>query len=532
MTLVLPHLQLDLDGRTALCLALCAATWVTYTIIRPKTTVECLPNPAGASWIFGNEETVAKAEPGVMFRQWANELGLTYRIKAAFRAPDVLVLCDPAGIAHMLQKKVYDYHHSKVVRPRIARLLGNGIGWIEGDKVHKRMRNLVGPSLSQENLKAMDFDVRVAASHVIDGIVHDVQGHDGKLRVNLFEIMGKVTLTVVGRVAFLHDFEGGNSPDAEKILSARRAGISPAITLSAFIAAMLLRRFPILNHFPIPAIRAQGFAKEVIQSGVAREMVRRNSGMAGDANPKTSKDLLTRLLIAYHEHKIPLEEVYAQISTFIITGNDTSTQTLSFLIWELARHPDVQERLREELKTFPGEPSFDDLQTKLPYLDAVLKETLRLYPGLPYMERVATKADVIPLSEPVRLSDGRVVSEIPVYPGQVVLVPILSIQRMDSVYKEGQMFNPERWLDGSVLESERQYSGWGHMLVFSDGPRNCIGYRLALLQMKVALVYMMERFKFISTGENIRYKIASSLQAWVVDKPELGPCLPVTLELL
>lgn len=49
---------------------------------------------------------------------------------------------------------------------------------------------------------------------------------------------------------------------------------------------------------------------------------------------------------------------------------------------------------------------------------------------------------------------------------------------MDSVYKDGETFRPERWLDGSVDTSTRQYSGWGHMLAFSDGPRNCIGTRL------------------------------------------------------
>jgi len=289
---------------------------------------------------------------------------------------------------------------------------------------------------------------------------------------------------------------------------------------------------PILNSLPIYAIQAQGLARQVIQSGIAHEMIRRNAEVVDGTNLKLHKDLLSRLLIAHSAGKISKEELYAQISTFIITGNETSTQTLAFLIWELSRHPDVQERLREELKAFPGEPSYDDFQTKLPYLDAVLKETLRLYPGLPYMERVATKADVIPLREPVKLVDGKVVSELPISPGQVVLIPILSIQRMDSVYKDGETFRPERWLDGSVAASARQYSGWAHMLVFSDGPRNCIGMRLGLLQIKVVLTYMMERFRFVDTHEDVTFRISSSLQAWIADKPDLGPYLPVHIELL
>ena len=76
-----------------------------------------------------------------------------------------LVLSDPVSIAYILQKKIYDYRepfvviltcivlisvadHSKVVRPRVARLLGTGLGWVVGEAEHKRMRRLVSTSLS------------------------------------------------------------------------------------------------------------------------------------------------------------------------------------------------------------------------------------------------------------------------------------------------------------------------------------------------------------------------------------------------
>ncbi|EKM50918.1 uncharacterized protein PHACADRAFT_128546 [Phanerochaete carnosa HHB-10118-sp] len=525
-------LQTGLRDHPFLLLPICTAIWVLYAACRSKYSVESLPVPPGASWIFGHEGEVVKNAPGRIFREWADKLGLTYRIKAAFGARDVLVLCDPAGIAHILQKKVYDYHHSRVVRPRIGRLLGKGLGWVEGEVEHKRMRHLISPSLSHENMKEMESDVRVAAMQVIDNFTHEVHASNNKKWVNLFDVTGKATLTIIGRVAFLHDFEGGESEDARKILEARRIGVSPAIKSSSLIMFMLLRRFPILNDLPIPALQVQGLAREIIQSGVAHEMIRRNEDVVEGVDPKSHNDLLSRLLIAHSAGQISTEELYAQISTFIITGNETSTQTLAFMIWELARHPDVQERLRKELKAFPGEPNYDDFQAKLPYLDAVMRESLRLYPGLPYMERVATKEDVIPLREPVKLSNGKVVSELPISPGQVVLIPILSFQRMDSVYEDGETFRPERWLDGSVDTSTRQFSGWGHMLAFSDGPRNCIGTRLGLLQMKVILTYMMERFRFVDTHEDVTFKISSSLQAWVADKPELGPCLPVRVELL
>ncbi len=58
-----------------------------------------------------------------------------------------------------------------------------------------------------------------------------------------------------------------------------------------------------------------------------------------------------------------------------ISGHEKTTQTLAFTIYKLSRHPEVQQCLREELRSFKDEPTYDDFVARLPYLDAVLKET-------------------------------------------------------------------------------------------------------------------------------------------------------------
>ena len=96
-------------------------------------------------------------------------------------------------------------------------------------------------------------------------------------------------LNVIGRAAFLHDFEGGKSSDAKQILNARRRGVSPAAKYAGFLVStrissalvsngpsyyqtlMLLRRFPILNRLPINAIQSQGLAKLTIQVSYSRQ---------------------------------------------------------------------------------------------------------------------------------------------------------------------------------------------------------------------------------------------------------------------
>ena len=102
--------------------------------------------------------------------------------------------------------------------------------------------------------------------------------------------------------------------------------------------------------------------------------------------------------------------------------------------------------------------------------------------------------DVIPLRKPVRLDDGKVVTEVPVTPGQVrppwthalhplltcarqvVIIPVIAIHRSD-VWGDPDVFRPERWLE-KLPPSDELCSGWANGLAFSDGPRNCVGLRL------------------------------------------------------
>ncbi|OCB85142.1 cytochrome P450 [Sanghuangporus baumii] len=482
---------------------------------RAGSFVQRLPLPDGHELIWGHERLVFMHEPGHAFRTWIAKLGPTFRIKAAFGAPDILVLSDPTGIAHILQRKIFDYLRSFVHESHDSLVLNDFATFVE---------NTGSPSCE----------------------------------LNILTWTAKATLNVVGRVAFLHDFEGGNSREAQDIITARRAGITPAARYAGFLSLMLLRRFPILNDLPIQAIQAQGTAKRTIQAGVAKEMIARNKSFVNPGEKREHRDLLSLLLIASLEDRLSADELSEQISTFIMTGHEATTMTLGFTVWELSRNQGIQDRLREELsdftgeptyndfqsrlpyldavlketlRNFTGEPTYNDFQSRLPYLDAVLKETLRKYPGLPYMERVATKHDIIPLGQPVKLSDRSVTSQVEVSPGQIVLIPIIAIQRLNSLWKDAEKFRPERWLED--LPSEvKQYPGWSNLLVFSDGPRSCVGSRLAMFQYKVILSGLVTRFRFGAVPGEVTLKIASSIQPWIKGHEARGPQLPVSIQLI
>lgn len=98
---------------------------------------------------------------------------------------------------------------------------------------------------------------------------------------------------------------------------------------------------------------------------------------------------------------------------FIISG------TISFGLYDLACHPDVQSRLRAEIFECGDNLPFDQID-ELPYLDAVVKEIMRINPSLPGTVRQAQKDDIIPLTEPVTLTNGKVVTDIHIQKGQLV----------------------------------------------------------------------------------------------------------------
>jgi hypothetical protein len=119
-----------------------------------------------------------------------------------------------------------------------------------------------------------------------------------------------------------------------------------------------------------------------------------------------------------------------------IAGYDSTAQTIAFTMWELAKHPEIQERLRKEVAPYQDqELNVDDIGN-LEYLDAVCTETyvlhtptvilineyivsLRLYPAVPVLERVAMKDDILPLGKPIETPNGPV-NRIPIQAGQVL----------------------------------------------------------------------------------------------------------------
>ena len=177
--------------------------------------------------------------------------------------------------------------------------------------------------------------------------------------------------------------------------------------------------------------------------------------------------------------RLSTERIIGEIAAVYFAGTDTSSMTLGFLAYEMARRPDVQSCLRAELLGKAGAArtiSYDTLERDCPYLNAVISEALRLYGAIPsHLERVVPAGGIT-------LSTGHHVPA-----GTIVGVQSYSLHRDATVFPEPATFHPDRWLQATP-EMRKALSPWGF------GSRICMGMHLAYVEFRLALAVLLGNF--------------------------------------
>uniref|UniRef100_A0A6I8NL32 Thromboxane-A synthase n=1 Tax=Ornithorhynchus anatinus TaxID=9258 RepID=A0A6I8NL32_ORNAN len=186
--------------------------------------------------------------------------------------------------------------------------------------------------------------------------------------------------------------------------------------------------------------------------------------------------------------------ILAQAVAFVFAGYETTSSALSFISYNLATHPDVQQKLQEEIdKVLPNKsPLTYDAIVQMEYLDMVINETLRLYPIGPRLERMCKKTLEI--------------NGLTIHKGTCVVIPIAVLQHDPNYWTEPDEFRPERF-SKEMREKRDPYT----FIPFGVGPRNCIGMRFALLNMKVAIIGLLQNFS-LRTCQETQVKFKFSVQ--------------------
>lgn len=174
------------------------------------------------------------------------------------------------------------------------------------------------------------------------------------------------------------------------------------------------------------------------------------------------------------------KEILDEVNTFMFAGHDTTTSGISFVLYLLSVHQDVQERVFNELLDTFGDrkPTYQDLMG-LKYLERVIKESLRLYPSVPYIGRR--------LKEDLQISTGHTLPEF-----CDTAIFIYNHHRNPENWSDPEKFDPDRFL-AENSEGRHPYA----YIPFSAGSRNCIGQKFAMLEIMLTVSHLLRRFKLI-----------------------------------
>ncbi|CAI0454896.1 unnamed protein product [Linum tenue] len=189
------------------------------------------------------------------------------------------------------------------------------------------------------------------------------------------------------------------------------------------------------------------------------------------------------------------------VFTLIAAGKDTISSTLSWLLWLVATHPDVERKILEEIErvtTMAGRQEIfmidKDEMNRLVYLHAIICETLRLYPPAPFELRCAIEDDMLP--------SGHLIHK-----GTRILFSIYSVGRMEEIWgKDCMEFKPERWISeqGSLIHIPSYKFNEGNIIhvpsqkfmTFLTGPRTCLGKAMSFMLLKFMVSSILWNYKF------------------------------------
>ncbi|KAJ7072910.1 cytochrome P450 [Mycena amicta] len=503
-----------------LCLLLwcCYATYKRFT----RISVAGVPGPKSTSWLLGNMSELFSGQVGEAEFKWQETYGGVVRVQASF-GEDRLLVTDPKALQYIYHTSGYRFH-KQPERIELTRLIsGRGILWADGDD-HKRHRKVMSPSFSPSEVKAL-LPLFFSYASEIATKWKDIIGNTAEQSAVL-DVTGwasRATLDAIGEAAF--DYSFGAMENADNPVGSAYSNVfmdtfaSPSD--ASLFALSLLQYIPrCIREFLVDNIPSSGLAHirytAKVTTSVARELVAEKS--AALLHGKGSRDIMSLLVKANASEdakmKLNEDELLSQMRTIIMAGHETTANSFSWAVLELARHPDMQTRLRREIRrmeaTIAAQGKYEFATSDIdgmPFLNAVVKEVLRVHPVSFNNFRQSAADDVLPLSRPITLTSGEVVTELPVPKGMKVIISIAAYNRNKDVFGEdAHLFNPERWLDGSMRKPEAPVGTYANLLTFAGGLRTCIGWRFAVLELQAFLIELVGTFEFSLTPEAMRVR--------------------------
>lgn len=417
--------------------------------------------------------------------------------------------------------KNYDFTKPTLVRQALSRILGVGVLLAEGDE-HRFQRKMLAPAFAFRHIKDLYPVFWQKGRESVVAMRRQIESQRAALPANApaedatrLEINGwasRVTLDIIGTAGLGRDFRAIDDPN-NKLTSTYRSMLNP--TGAARTLALLSLVFPrwLVTSLPFrrntDIVDASRFLRQTCSDLVQEKKAKMQASKRAEADSNTPRvtdvDILS---VALESGGFPDDKLADQLMTFLAAGHETTSSAMTWAIYLLCANPEVQDRLRAEIRAnLPGlgddlelDPSLKDVAgavprrdvastdlDHLPYLNAVCSEVLRYFAPVPATLREAAVDTTI---------QGQFVPK----GTRIMLVPWAVNKSEDLWGPDALKFDPERWLRTDTGGSGH---GAGHggasnyaFMTFLHGPRSCIGLQFARAEFACLLATWIGRFQF------------------------------------
>ncbi|KAH9066246.1 cytochrome P450 [Lactarius vividus] len=485
---------------------------------RRSGSLRDLRGPASSSFWLGNEADIRyQNEVGDCEFKWMREYGSAWR-RTGCLGTDRLMLADPKALKHILHSA--RYHYPKTIdRAQFSRLAtGNGLVAAEG-QVHHRQRKIMSPAFSTHKIQSFLPLFYGTASKLVQKWKEVIAADpSGQPLVNVVGWLSCASLDIIGEGGF--GFQFGSLDNLHNPLVIRND--------KEFVDSMLYPSWydlifketwkyipgPLLEYIRyIPTREYRGLRSWLDNVRVFSRGLIKQSTNKGDGNDIMS-DLLRANGSSNPKNKMTNDEMADQIATFLTAGHETTSKSLTWYFYAIAKHPEAQVRIREEIalvraRTAGEEFSIADLDS-MSYTLATLKESLRLDPIIWYIAKTASRDDILPLSFPITTKSGKQITSIPIKKGTPIDISLAAYNRLPDVWGEdANEWNPERFLDPprGFKEASSNIGVFGNLMSFSTGTRGCIGWQFAVFEMQIIILALLENFEFSLPPQTEKTKI-------------------------
>ncbi|XP_031628978.1 probable cytochrome P450 6d4 [Contarinia nasturtii] len=401
----------------------------------------------------------------------------------------ILMIRDPELIRKILIKD-FDYFTDRgnEINEDYDPLTGNLVN-LPGHKWRSVRRELT-PTFASGKLKAM-FPTLLECGSSLESYLAKVADNGGILDV--VDISARHGTNVIASIFFGIEIDCVVDPDNDFRKYGSRIFATTTWNafkrLSRFVAPQVIRFFRI--KFADPGVEnfIHSLVKENLEYRERYNIIRKDFfqlliQLRNTGNVQKDDEWETVIKNDGSQKKMSLDEIKAHSFAFFGAGFETSSTTMSFCMYELAKNPDIQERVRNEIKTVLAQHNEQityESVSEMKYLGYCIDETLRMYNVFPTVARKCVKDYQIPDTDKI------------IEKGDLIIFPSFAAHRDEKYYPNPENFDPERFNEQNSAgknQINRPY------LPFGDGPRNCIGLRLGKMQVQVGLVIMLQKFKY------------------------------------